>query len=86
MLFKPKAQYLEYILFPEGTFKFLRLKFWSKFCNGLTSGSQLWEMCINPKKEIDDSKSSLIEHRYSYYLVAVQIKLRLVENGAGLDF
>ena len=81
-----KAQYLEPIMFPEGILRFLRHKFWELNCNGLTSGSEVMGNMYKSIENIDDSKSSLIEHRYRYHLLAVQISSCLVENWAGLDF
>ena len=50
------------------------------FCNILVQ--KLLEICIIPLKKIYDSKSSLIEHIYRYYIHAVQITWQLVGKSA----
>ena len=71
--FIAKAKGLEPIFFPEGACRFLKLSFWDLNCKGFTSGSEVMQMCLNPWKEIYESKRGSVEHRYRSYLLAVLI-------------
>ena len=50
-----------------------RLTFWDLKCYGPILIQKFWKMCLNPLKEINDSKMAPIEHSERYYLLAVQI-------------